>query len=77
MGSTPPIPEPLWGRISLDVQAALAGDDPEPNRHQIAEVPPVRPVLDEYRPRRLTSGSDHHEGIPMGRRKVVKGPAFW
>src|SRR3982750_4898311 len=24
---------------------ALAGDDPEPLRHQVAEVPPVRPVV--------------------------------
>src|SRR4051812_38543330 len=140
MGATPPIPEPLWGRIPPDVQAALAaafdrierrvaeleqrigrnstnssgppstdppsvkrrppapasgkkrggqpghprhvrplvppeavcqvieckppqcrwcgdalaGDDPEPLRHQVAEVPPVRPVVHEYRLHRLT-----------------------
>jgi transposase len=140
MGATPPIPEPLWGRIPPDVQAALAtafdrmerriaeleqrigrnstnssrppssdppsvkrrppappsgkkrggqpghhrhvrplvppeqvrqvieckppqcrwcgdalaGDDPEPLRHQVAELPPVRPVVDEYRLHRLT-----------------------
>src|SRR3954470_14183190 len=139
MGATPPIPEPLWGRIPPDVQAALAaafdrierrvaeleqrigrkstnssrpppsdppslkrrppapasgkkrggqpghrrhvrplvppeglrqvvecsppscrwcgnvlaGDDPEPIRHQVAEVPPVQPVVDEYRLHRL------------------------
>jgi transposase len=33
---------------------ALAGDDPEPIRHQVAEVPPVTPVVDEYRLHRLT-----------------------
>ncbi len=33
---------------------ALAGDDPEPLRHQVAELPPVRPVVDEYRLHRLT-----------------------
>src|SRR3954468_3438042 len=33
---------------------ALAGDDPEPLRHQVAEVPPVRPVVHEYRLHRLT-----------------------
>ncbi len=33
---------------------ALHGDDPEPIRHQVAEVPPVRPVVDEYRLHRLT-----------------------
>jgi transposase len=32
---------------------ALAGDDPEPIRHQVAEVPPVQPVVDEYRLHRL------------------------
>lgn len=31
----------------------LAGDDPEPIRHQVAEVPPVTPVVDEYRLHRL------------------------
>src|SRR5438309_7988989 len=31
----------------------LAGDDPEPLRHQVAEVPPVLPVVDEYRLHRL------------------------
>lgn len=31
----------------------LHGDDPEPLRHQVAEVPPVRPVVDEYRLHRL------------------------
>src|SRR5205823_12724651 len=33
---------------------ALQGDDPEPIRHQVAEVPPIRPVVDEYRLHRLT-----------------------
>src|SRR4051812_39809560 len=32
----------------------LAGDDPEPLRHQVAELPPVLPVVDEYRLHRLT-----------------------
>lgn len=31
----------------------LHGDDPEPIRHQVAEVPPVTPVVDEYRLHRL------------------------
>jgi transposase len=31
----------------------LLGDDPEPIRHQVAEVPPVLPVVDEYRLHRL------------------------
>lgn len=32
---------------------ALSGDDPGPIRHQVAEVPPVVPVVDEYRLHRL------------------------
>src|SRR3954469_12242033 len=31
----------------------LQGDDPEPIRHQVAEVPPVQPTVDEYRLHRL------------------------
>src|SRR5574342_538737 len=31
----------------------LWGDDPEPLRHQVAEVPPVQPAVDEYRIHRL------------------------
>jgi transposase len=31
----------------------LHGDDPEPIRHQVAEVPPVEPTVDEYRLHRL------------------------
>lgn len=32
----------------------LQGDDPQPIRHQVAEVPPVQPTVDEYRLHRLT-----------------------
>ncbi len=31
----------------------LQGDDPEPLRHQVAAVPPIFPVVDEYRLHRL------------------------
>jgi transposase len=31
----------------------LHGDDPEPLRHQVAEVPPIQPAVDEYRLHRL------------------------
>jgi transposase len=31
----------------------LAGDDPEPLRHQVIEIPPVRPHVTEYRRHRL------------------------
>jgi transposase len=52
---------------------ALAGDDPEPLRHQVAEVPPVRPVVDEYRLHRLacprcrtTTRAKLPPGVPAG-----------
>ncbi len=32
----------------------MQGNDPEPIRHQVAELPPVQPVVDEYRLHRLT-----------------------
>ncbi len=31
----------------------LHGDDPQPLRHQVAEVPPIQPTVDEYRLHRL------------------------
>src|SRR3954447_13893219 len=33
---------------------ALRGDDPQPRRHQVAEIPPIRPEVTEYRLHRLT-----------------------
>jgi transposase len=33
--------------------AALLGDDPEPLQHQVAELPPIEPVVTEYRLHRL------------------------
>ena len=50
---------PAGHRVQAAANAAGAattshGDDPEPIRHQVAEVPPVRPVVDEYRLHRLT-----------------------
>src|SRR4051794_15664080 len=51
----------------------LAGDDPEPIRHQVAEVPPVQPVVDEYRLHRLrcprcrtTTCAKLPPGVPTG-----------
>src|SRR5271168_2945393 len=32
----------------------LAGDDPEPLIHQVAELPEIEPIVDEYRLHRLT-----------------------
>ena len=34
-------------------QQSLHGDDPQPLRHQVWDVPPVRPIVTEYRRHRL------------------------
>src|SRR5512147_1713684 len=51
----------------------LHGDDPEPLRHQVAEVPPIEPVVDEYRLHRLRCPRCHTRtcaplpaGVPTG-----------
>jgi len=54
--------------------AALRGEDPVPLRHQVAEIPPVRPDVDEYRPHRLTCsccGTTTRAELPGG---VPTGP---
>jgi transposase len=54
--------------------SALRGDDPEPVRHQVAEIPPVRPDVDEYRLHRLACsccGATTRAGLPAG---VPTGP---
>jgi transposase len=51
----------------------LRGKDPDPLRHQVAEIPPVRPDVDEYRLHRLTCSScgtvtraELPAGVPTG-----------
>jgi transposase len=54
--------------------AALRGEDPDPLRHQVAEIPPVRPDADEYRLHRLTCsccGTATRAELPAG---VPTGP---
>jgi transposase len=53
--------------------AALLGDDPDPLRHQVAEIPPVLPDVDEYRLHRLicsccgtTTRAELPAGVPTG-----------
>lgn len=53
--------------------ASLQGEDPEPVRHQVAEIPPVRPEVDEDRLHRLTCSccgattrADLPPGVPSG-----------
>jgi transposase len=35
-------------------QAPLSGDDPKPWRHQVIEIPPIKPVVTEYQWHQLT-----------------------
>jgi len=47
----------------------LTGDDPAPLRHQVTELPPVTPVVTEYRRHRLTCpgcGATTCGGLPAG-----------
>jgi transposase len=49
--------------------AVLQGDDPDPLRHQVAEIPPVRPDVDESRLHRLTCsccGTTTRAELPAG-----------
>ena len=52
----------------------LDGDDPQPQRHQVCEIPPLRPVVTEYHVHRLlcaACGDATHAawpaGVPTGR----------
>jgi transposase len=57
--------------------SALEGDDPEPIRHQVAELPPTRPVIDEYRLHRLACsrwGATTCAALPPGVPPGAFGP---
>jgi transposase len=57
--------------------AALQGDDLDPLRHQVAEVPPVRPDVDEYRLHKLTCsccGTATRAELPAGAPTGPFGP---
>ena len=52
----------------------LGGDDPEPLIHQVAELPKIQPIVDEYRLHRLTCPAGRETtcgtlpaGVPSGR----------
>lgn len=51
----------------------LTGEDPQPHRHQVIEIPPLRPVVTEYQVHRLgcegcgeTTAADWPHGVPTG-----------
>src|SRR5262245_25226060 len=50
-------------------QHPLAGDDPQPHRHQVTELPPVTPVVTEYQLHRLVCpacGASTRAPLPVG-----------
>jgi transposase len=56
---------------------ALAGDDPAPRRHQIADLPPVRPTVIEYQLHRLRCpgcGLTTQAALPAGVPEHCCGP---
>lgn len=72
-------PEHLAGSLDCRPEACsgcgrpLRGDDPEPIRHQVAELPPIRPAVIEYRLHRLVCRRCGHAtrgrlpaGVPHG-----------
>ena len=50
-------------------QHPLQDDDPQPHRHQVTEVPPVKPVVTEYQIHRLVCpacGASTRATLPVG-----------
>src|SRR5256712_11402376 len=58
-------------------QQSLDGDDPQPQRHQVFEIPPIRPVVTEYQVHRLScpSGGEATQAAwPTGVARGMVGP---
>ena len=50
-------------------QHLLQGEDPQPQRHQVTEIPPVKPVVTEYQLHRLVCpacGEETRAAVPAG-----------
>jgi transposase len=64
---------PLKPEACARCQQPLDGDDPQPQRHQVAEIPPRRPVVTEYQLHQLAcpvcgtmTRASWPEGVPTG-----------
>lgn len=56
---------------------ALTGNDPEPYRHQVVELPPVEPVVEEHRLHKLSCkacGRETRASLPEGVSALGYGP---
>ena len=65
--------EPLKPDVCRRCAAKLTGDDPEPLRHQVWELPEIKPIVTEYQLHRLpcaccgeTTCAQLPEGVPCG-----------
>jgi len=76
-------PEQIKQAISVKPPAcrqcgqALHGEDPQPRRHQVAEIPPIQPEVTEYRLHRLTCtacGARTSASLPAGIPTGAFGP---
>jgi transposase len=45
----------ITGRRSAALVGHLVGDDPNPVRHQVVELPAVKPLVDEHRGHQLVA----------------------
>ena len=55
----------------------LTGEDPQPHRHQVTEIPPIRPVVTEYQVHRLVCevcGAPTYGAWPQGVPTGIIGP---
>jgi transposase len=60
---------PLKPRHCLSCQHPLCGEEPQPQRHQVTEIPPVKPVITEYQLHRLVCpacGAATRAKLPAG-----------
>lgn len=68
---------PLKPEQCARCQQPLAGDDPQPQRHQVLEVPPIKPVVTEYHWHQLVCpvcGTTTRAAWPDGVTTRVYGP---
>src|SRR5262245_62467928 len=70
---TIPLKPPACRKCGYDLQ----GEDPQPRRHQVAEIPPLQPEVTEYRLHRLTCtecGTRTCASLPQGVPAGAFGP---
>src|SRR2546426_493564 len=87
MNAERPFPSELWQHIPAAVQdyihalearvTALEGEDSQPERHQVTEIPPIKPVVTEYHLHQLccpACGEATRGELPVGVASGAFGP---